>query len=58
MHPILFHIGPAIIPSYGVLAALAVIAGLLLSLRTAQQQGVDPNRVCSPAPSPPAPAPS
>ena len=45
MHPILFHLGPAIIPSYGVLAALAVIAGLLLSLRTAQQQGVDPNRV-------------
>lgn len=34
-------------PTYGVLAAVAVIAGLLLSLRTALQQGLNPNSVWS-----------
>jgi phosphatidylglycerol:prolipoprotein diacylglycerol transferase len=45
MHPILFHFGPAIVPSYGVLAAVAILAGLLLGQRTARQQGLDPARV-------------
>jgi phosphatidylglycerol---prolipoprotein diacylglyceryl transferase len=45
MYPILLHLGPAVVPSYGVLAALAIVAGLLLSLRTARQQGLDPNRI-------------
>ena len=47
MHPILFQLGPALIPSYGACAALAVISALLLSLRTARQQGLDPHRVWS-----------
>jgi phosphatidylglycerol:prolipoprotein diacylglycerol transferase len=34
-----------VVPSYGVLAALAVLAGLGLSLRTARQQGVDANKI-------------
>jgi phosphatidylglycerol:prolipoprotein diacylglycerol transferase len=33
------------VPSYGVLAAVAIIAGLLLSLQTARQQGLDPNKI-------------
>ncbi len=45
MYPILLHFGPVVVPSYGVLAALAVLAGLGLSLRTARQQGVDPNKI-------------
>jgi phosphatidylglycerol:prolipoprotein diacylglycerol transferase len=39
----------AVVPSYGALAALAVISGLLLSLRTAKQQGLDPNQIWSAA---------
>lgn len=45
MYPVLLHLGPAVVPSYGVLAALAIVAGLLLSLRTAKQQGLDPNKI-------------
>jgi phosphatidylglycerol:prolipoprotein diacylglycerol transferase len=45
MHPILFHLGLAVVPSYGVLAALAVVAGLLLTQRTAPQQSLNPHLV-------------
>jgi phosphatidylglycerol:prolipoprotein diacylglycerol transferase len=45
MYPVLLHLGPAVVPSYGVLAALAIVAGLLLGLRTAKQQGLDPNKI-------------
>jgi phosphatidylglycerol:prolipoprotein diacylglycerol transferase len=45
MYPVLLHLGPAVVPSYGVLAAVAIVAGLLLSLRTARQQGLDPNKI-------------
>ncbi len=36
MHPVLFRFGSLIIPSYGALAALGVLAGLLLVQRTAR----------------------
>jgi phosphatidylglycerol---prolipoprotein diacylglyceryl transferase len=45
MYPILLHFGPVVVPSYGVFAALAVLAGLGLALRTARQQGVDANKL-------------
>ena len=45
MHPVLIRIGPVLIPSYGVLGALGVLAALFLALRTARQAGVDPAKV-------------
>lgn len=45
MHPILFHIGPFIIPSYGAMAALGVLLALALVQRTAQAAGVHPNQL-------------
>ena len=45
MHPVLFHIGSLLIPAYGALAALGVVAGLFLAQRTARIAGVNPGRV-------------
>src|ERR1700733_386711 len=42
MHPILLHLGRFILPTYGVLAALGLMAALSLSLRTATLVGIDP----------------
>lgn len=33
MHPVLFHIGALLIPSYGAVSALGVLLGLLLAAR-------------------------
>ncbi len=41
MHPVLFHIGSLIIPSYGAMAAIGVLAALFVALRTARMAGVD-----------------
>lgn len=43
MHPILFHIGSLLIPSYGACAALGVLLALLLLRRTAIHANVDPS---------------
>jgi len=43
VHPVLFHIGAVVIPSYGAMAAIGVLAGLLLALHTARVTGVSPN---------------
>jgi len=45
LHPVLFHIGPILIPAYGVLAALGVLLALLLAERTARVNGLDARRV-------------
>ena len=45
MHPVLFHIGAILIPAYGALAALGVVAGLFLAQRTARIAGVHPGQV-------------
>lgn len=45
MHPVLFHIGPILIPSYGVLAALGALSALGLLLRTSRIAGVNPNEL-------------
>ena len=47
MHPVLFHIGSLVIPSYGATAAVGVLLGLMLAMRTARKIGVDPNRIWS-----------
>jgi phosphatidylglycerol:prolipoprotein diacylglycerol transferase len=41
VHPILFHIGKILIPSYGALAAVGVLAALSLAQRTARMADVD-----------------
>lgn len=45
MHPILCHLGPLVIPSYGALAALGVLLALALAQRTARLAGLAPNQV-------------
>lgn len=45
MHPVLFHIGALVIPSYGAVAALGLLLALMLALRVARRLGMDPNRV-------------
>ncbi len=45
MHPILFHIGVLVIPSYGVVAALGVLAALTLLPRTARLAQADPAKL-------------
>ena len=45
MHPVLFHIGTVVIPAYGAMAALGVLAALILAQRTARGLGVNPAAV-------------
>ena len=45
VHPVLFHIGSLIIPSYGAMAAAGVLAALFLAQRTARMAGVDPAKL-------------
>lgn len=45
VHPVLFHIGSILIPSYGVTAALGVLLALALALRTAPLAGVSANQL-------------
>lgn len=45
MHPVLFHIGSLVIPSYGATAALGVLLALMLALYTARKVAIDANRI-------------
>src|SRR5512137_2927219 len=45
MHPILFHLGPLAIHTYGVLVALGFICGIALAGRLAKAAGIPPERV-------------
>lgn len=45
MHPVLFHIGSLVIPSYGATAALGVLLALMLALYTARKIAIDPNKI-------------
>jgi phosphatidylglycerol:prolipoprotein diacylglycerol transferase len=45
VHPVLFHIGALLIPSYGALAALGVLLALVLAQRTARTVGLNPGHV-------------
>jgi phosphatidylglycerol---prolipoprotein diacylglyceryl transferase len=45
VHPVLFHIGALVIPSYGAVAALGLLLALMLALHIARQLRVDPNRI-------------
>lgn len=41
MHPVLFHIGSILIPSYGAITAFGVLVGLILAQRTARIVRID-----------------
>jgi phosphatidylglycerol---prolipoprotein diacylglyceryl transferase len=45
VHPVLIHIGAFFIPSYGAVAALGVLAGLIVAQRTAQAARLNPGQV-------------
>jgi phosphatidylglycerol:prolipoprotein diacylglycerol transferase len=45
VHPVLFHIGALLIPSYGALSALGVLLALFLAQRTARIAGVNTAQV-------------
>jgi phosphatidylglycerol---prolipoprotein diacylglyceryl transferase len=45
MHPYLFHSGHLLLPTFGVLAAIGLMAALTLSLRTAATAGIIPDKL-------------
>ena len=45
MHPVLFHIGPIVIPAFGVLSALGVLLALFLAQRTARIADLNAGKV-------------
>lgn len=45
MYPTLFHLGNIYLPTFGVLAAIGLMCGLLLSERTAKLVGIDPGKL-------------
>jgi phosphatidylglycerol:prolipoprotein diacylglycerol transferase len=45
VHPVLFHLGSILIPSYGAVTALGVLLALFLAQRTAHTTGLDPNKI-------------
>jgi phosphatidylglycerol---prolipoprotein diacylglyceryl transferase len=45
VHPVLFHIGSLLIPSYGALSALGVLLALFLAQRTARIAKINPTHV-------------
>lgn len=45
MHPVLFHIGSLVIPSYGAVAALGVLLALALAVHIARRLHLDPDRI-------------
>ncbi|HSY68913.1 MAG TPA: prolipoprotein diacylglyceryl transferase family protein [Edaphobacter sp.] len=47
MHPYLLHSGHLLLPTFGVLAAVGLMAALSLSLRTAAIVGLDPDKLWS-----------
>jgi phosphatidylglycerol:prolipoprotein diacylglycerol transferase len=45
VHPVLFHIGAILIPSYGAVAAIGVLLALFLAQRTARTAGLNAGQV-------------
>ena len=45
MHPYLLHSGHLLLPTFGVLAAIGLMAALSLSLRTAATISLDPEKL-------------
>ena len=47
MHPILFHLGPILIPSYGAMTAVGVLLALVSTQRAARERGLDQSALWS-----------
>lgn len=47
MIPILFHVGPFRVHSYGVMLAVAFLMGTWWAMRSAARRGIDPDRIAS-----------
>ena len=45
MFPRLFHIGNFSLPTYGFMAALGLIFGLMLIVKLGREQGLDPDKL-------------
>jgi phosphatidylglycerol:prolipoprotein diacylglycerol transferase len=45
MHPILFHIGPITVHTYGVFVAMGFLLGLAVAVREARRAGEDPQKL-------------
>lgn len=45
MYPELLHFGPVVISSYGVMLALAFLAGIFITSKLAERRGIDPNGI-------------
>jgi len=45
VHPVLFHVGSLVIPSYGATAAAGVLLALMLALHTARMLRIDSNQI-------------
>jgi phosphatidylglycerol:prolipoprotein diacylglycerol transferase len=45
LHPYILHFGSVFLPTFGVLAAVGLMAALFLSLRTAVKVGIDPDKL-------------
>lgn len=45
MHPILFHYGPITLYTYGLMLAIAFIAGISIAKKEGVRLGIDPNRI-------------
>jgi len=45
MYPVLFHIGPFALHTYGVFIAMAFLSAIALALREARRVGEDPNKI-------------
>ncbi len=45
MHPVLFHIGPLTIHTYGLFVALGMLAGIWMATRQAKQRGLAPEMI-------------
>ncbi len=45
VHPVLFNIGPILIPSYGAMAAFGVLLALIVAQRLARAVGILPNQL-------------
>ena len=47
MHPLLFHFGRVAVPTYGVLTAVALLAGLACAVLQARRMGLSPDKIWS-----------
>jgi phosphatidylglycerol:prolipoprotein diacylglycerol transferase len=45
VHPVLFHVGSIVVPSYGAITALGVLVALVLAQRTAHLVGIDAGKI-------------